>query len=137
MDLGLKMTLLLDTSILISIERKDKKITTKLNEITKTHFQFPSISFINFFEFYSGLIKKNIQNKQTMLQFINKFYCLKASSITAQILAELKYKYENKGINIPLADLIIASQAKENNLVLVTMDKIFEKIDDINKIILD
>ena len=72
-----------------------------------------------------------------MIDFINKFNCLKASVMTAQILAELKHKYEKKGIQIGLADLIIASQAKESNMTLVSMDKTFEKIEEINKIILN
>ena len=71
-----------------------------------------------------------------MVDFINKFNCLKASGITAQILAELKNKYEKKGIMLGLADLIIASHAKEYNMVLVTQDRDFEKIDEISKIIL-
>lgn len=130
------MTLLLDTSILIGIQRKEKEIIEKIDELKKTHFQPASISFINYFEFYTGLIEKNIKNRQLMLDFINKFNCLKASSITAEILAELKYKYEKKGIVIGLADLIIASHAKENNMLLVAQDKVFEKIEEISKIII-
>ena len=131
------MTLLLDTSILIGMQRKEKEIIEKLNELKKIHFQPASISFISYFEFYYGLIEKSIKNRQVMMDFINKFNCLKASSITAEILAELKNKYEKKGIVIGLADLIVASQAKENNMLLVSTDKTFEKIDDINKIIID
>ena len=131
------MTLLLDTSILVGIQRKDRDIIRKLGNLTKIHFHPSSVSFINYFEFYYGLIDKNVKNRQIMIEFINKFNCLKASVMTAQILAELKHKYDKKGILIGLADLIIASQAKENNLVLVSMDKTFEKIEDINKIILD
>src|SRR3989338_10157599 len=112
------MTLLLDTSILISIERKERDIVSKISEISKTHYQHPLISFISYFEFYSGLIEKNVKNKQIMIQFINKFNCLKSSSATAQILAELKYKCEKRGVTVPLADMIIASQAKEHNLTL-------------------
>ena len=130
------MMLLLDTSILIEIQRKDKEIIHKIEELKKTHFQPASISFINYFEFYSGLIDKNIKNKQIMIEFINKFNCLKASGITAQILAELKNKYEKRGIAIGLADLIVASQVKEYNMTLITRDKTFEKIDEISKIIL-
>ena len=131
------MTLLLDTSILVGIQRKDRDIIRKLGNLTKIHFHPSSVSFINYFEFYYGLIDKNVKNRQIMIEFINKFNCLKASVMTAQILAELKHKYDKKGIPIGLADLIIASQAKENNLVLVSMDKTFEKIEEINKIILN
>ena len=131
------MTLLLDTSILVGIQRKDRNIIRKLGNLAKIHFHPSSVSFINYFEFYYGLIDKNVKNRQIMIEFINKFNCLKASVMTAQILAELKHKYDKKGILIGLADLIIASQAKENNLVLVSMDKTFEKIEEINKIILN
>lgn len=129
------MTLLLDTSILIGIQRKEKEVIAKIDELKKTHFRPASISFINYFEFYAGLIDKNVKNRQINIDFINKFNCLKASSITAEILALLKDKYEKKGIIMGLADLIVASHAKENNMILVTKDKAFEKIDDINKII--
>ena len=130
------MTLLLDTSILIAVQRKEKDVIKKIDELKKAHFRPASVSFINYFEFYAGLMEKNVKNRQIMLDFINKFNCLKASSITAKILAELKDKYEKKGIVIGLADLIIASHAKENNLVLLTRDKVFEKIDEIDKIII-
>ena len=129
------MTLLLDTSALIGIQRRDKDIVKKIDEIKKLHFRPACISFINYFEFYTGLIEKSAKNKQIMLDFINSFNCIKTSSITAKILAELKDKYEKKGIVIGLADLIIASHAKESNLVLLTRDKIFEKIEEIDKII--
>jgi len=129
------MTVLLDTSVLIEIQRKNKEVINRLDEIIKKHFQPPSISFINYFEFYFGLFDKNIKNRQVMIDFINKFNCLRASSFTAQILAEFKNKYEKKGIVINLADLIIASQVKENNMILVTKDKLFEKIEEIEKII--
>ncbi|GEM_PF-579593 len=130
------MTLLLDTSVLIAIQRKEKGITEKIDELKKNHLRPASISFISYFEFYIGILDKNVKNKQINLEFINKFNCLKASSITAEILAELKDKYEKKGIIIGLADLIVASHAKENNMTLVTMDKNFEKIDEIRKIVL-
>ena len=130
------MTLLVDTSILIAIQRDDERVIKKIEELKKAHFQPASISFINYFEFYYGLAGKNIKNRQIMIDFINKFNCLKSSSITAQILAELRNKYEKKGIVIGLADLIVASNAKEHNMTVVTQDKIFEKIEDINKIIL-
>lgn len=131
------MTLLLDTSILIDVQRKENEVIQRISELKKIHFQPACISFINYFEFYFGLIEKDIKNRQIMIDFINKFNCLKASSVTAQILAELKNKYEKKGIIIGIADLIVASHAKEYNLVLITKDKVFKKIEDLNKIILD
>ena len=39
-------------------------------------------------------------------------------------------------MTLALADLLISSQVIENNLILVTMDKDFEKIESLKKIIL-
>ena len=130
------MTLLLDTSVLIGIQRREKDVIEKINELKNSHFRPASISFINYFEFYEGLLDKNVKNRQINIDFINKFNCLRASSITAEILALLKSKCEKKGIVIGLADLIVASHTKENNMVLVTKDRDFEKIEDIIKIII-
>ena len=130
------MALVLDTSVLVDIERKREETIKKLDEISKSHFLPPRITFISYFEFYEGIIEKNIKNKNILMVFINKFMCLRASSRTAEILANLKHKYEKKGITFGLADIIIAAQVIENNATLVTKDNIFEKIEELNKIIL-
>jgi predicted nucleic acid-binding protein len=71
-----------------------------------------------------------------MLAFINKFICLYATKKTAEKLADLKYKYGKKGIIMSLADFMISAQVIENNGTLVTKDRIFEKIEEMDKIIL-
>ncbi len=131
------MGLLLDTNILIALQLKQKNIVDAVDNLTAIHIEPPAISFINYFEFYYGLFDKSIKSRTTQTAFIKKFNCLKATDITAEILAELKYKYEKQGVVIPLADVIIASHAKEYNLVLVTHDKAFEKIEEIKKVIID
>ena len=129
------MALIFDTSILVDIERKRKETVKKLEEISKHHFIAPKITFISYFEFYGGIIEKNIKNKGILIIFINKFMCLRASSKTAEILANLKHKYEKKGIVFGLADLIIAAQVIENNDTLVTKDNAFKKIEELSTII--
>ena len=129
------MALVLDTSILVDIERKTRETVKRLEEISKNHFLPPRITFISYFEFYEGIIEKNIKNKSVLMVFINKFMCLRASSRTAEILANLKHKYGKKGITFGLADLIIAAQVIENNATLVTKDNVFEKIEEMDKII--
>ena len=131
------MALILDTSMLIDIQRKKKETIKKLEEIYRSHLELPNITFINYFEFYQGLIEKNAKNQDLLIQFINKFTCLNTSRATARILANLKYKYESQGLLMALADLIIAAQVIENNGILITKDKVFEKIEEINKIVLD
>jgi len=131
------MALILDTSILIDIQKKKKSTIEKLQDIYKGQIEPPKITFINYFEFYEGLIEKDVKNKNLLIAFVNKFICLSASKITAEILANLKHKYEKKGALFGIADLIIASLVLENNGNLITKDKTFEKIEEINKIILD
>jgi len=70
------------------------------------------------------------------LSFVHKFNMLKVSKRTAEILAELKQKYDKNGEMLPLADLLIASQTIENGGILVTLDTDFRRIEELNKLIL-
>ena len=82
------------------------------------------------------MLKRDIKNKDSFLDFLNNFIYLHITKKTAEILAELKLNYDNKGLKLPLADLLIAAQTKENNFTLVTKDSHFETIEEIEKIIL-
>ena len=128
--------IVIDTSILISLEHKDEKIIKKLGEIFEEHGKGFCITFINLFEFLFGLKVKKIRREKEALSFLKKFPVLNSTEFTSKIMAELKYKYDRKGIVLPLADLIIASIAIENNALLITSDKDFEKIDELKKIII-
>ena len=81
---------------------------------------------------------KIIKNKffQTNLIFLKKFNVLHTTNSSAEILSDLKIKYDKKGIALSLADLLSASIVIDNNLVLVTKDKDFERIEELKKIIL-
>jgi len=130
------MSYLLDTSILIAIEKKERHILEKIRNLAGLDNHPPQISFITYFEFLLGIKAKLSHNQERALEFLDRFHCLKASRVTAEIMAGLKYRYEKNGMTIPLADLIIASQVKENNLTIITRDKIFSRIEEINRIIL-
>jgi|SRR3989344_400810 len=130
------MTLLLDTSILIEIERENKDIINEVDKLRRLHPSASIISFITYFEMMEGIIRRNPKNKEKEINFLNNFTCSGASKRTALILAELKTKYDKLGVSLSLADLMIASTSKENSLFLVTRDNHFSKIDEINKIIL-
>src|SRR3989344_3530691 len=124
------MNLVFDTSILIDIERKNKDIIKKLNELKERYPAPPKISFITRFEFVYGLRNKNSSNKQKAISFLDLFSVMHTTNKTANILSDFKGKYE-----LPLADLFIASQIYESDSVLITKDKDFEKIEEIEKII--
>ncbi|MBS3174804.1 type II toxin-antitoxin system VapC family toxin [Candidatus Woesearchaeota archaeon] len=130
------MNLIFDTSTLIELERKNKKVIDKIKEYIEIYPSPAKITFINYFEFYYGLMNKNIKNKDKALSFVHKFNMLKVSKRTAEILAELKQKYDKNGEMLPLADLLIASQTIENGGILVTLDTDFRRIEELNKLIL-
>lgn len=131
------MMLVFDTSILIALEKEDTSIIKKIAELSRIYTEPPQTAFISYYEFLFGIKNRSPKNKLKALEFLKNFNCLDATAKTAEILADLKSKYDAKGISINLADLIIASQVKENNMILITKDKTFEKIEDINKLILD
>ena len=130
------MALILDTSILIEFERKNGGIINEISKIRKVNPGVIHITLISYFEFLLGIKERKQSNVTKAMQFISRFPVLNAGKETARILSDLKYNYEKKGIVLPLADMLIAAQSIENNMTLVTLDKGFERIEELNKIIL-
>jgi len=127
------MSLILDTSILIGIEKENTTILEKLSKLKSTHQGPIYISFITLFEFYYGLEKMSSENKLKYIEFIMNFTTINTTDETAILLSSLKYKYTKKGKQKSMSDLIIASQAIEHNLTLITLDKDFEDISELKK----
>jgi len=125
------MNLILDTSILIDIQRKNKESIKKLDELIKIYPAPAKITFITYFEFIHGLRNKSQKNREKLEEFIEKFSIIQTSKETAKILSALKEKYE-----LPLADLLIASQTMQDKGIILTKDKDFERISEMNKIII-
>jgi len=130
------MTLVLDTSIIIELERGDQETINEIKKVLKEYASPPSITFITYFEFLQGVIKRSPKNKEEAIAFLQKFAYVNITRKTAEILAELKTKYESKGLTLPLADFLIIAQVKEGNHLLITKDAHFKGIEEINKIIL-
>src|SRR3989338_4018965 len=130
------MTLLLDTSILIDLERRWEPTLMKLRELSQLHPLPATITFRNWFEFELGIKERAVRNQEQALQFLSSFSVLNTTVKTAPILAELKHNYDRKGISLSLADLLIASLALENNVTVVSKDRDFEHIEEIKKVIL-
>ena len=125
------MSLLIDTSVLIDIEKRRKETLTRLLELKKIHPAKPRLSFISYFEFLFGLRNRSPRNKEKAQSYLDKFEIVHTNDSCVKNLVYLKEKYE-----LPLADLIIASQVMEKGDVLITKDKDFEQIKEIEKIII-
>ena len=130
------MSLAFDTSILIEIEKEDNQIIKRLKELKKLHPIPAQLPFVSHYEFLKGLKIGKPKNYHELISFLNSFSVLQTTIKTSDILSDLKIKYDRLGISLSLADLLIASQVIENQLILVTMDKDFEKIEEVKKIIL-
>jgi predicted nucleic acid-binding protein len=128
--------IVLDTSVLISVERKDEEVIDKILELSEEYGKEFYITFMNLFEFLLGVMVKKIRKKKEAVSFLKRFLVLNSTELTSRIMANLKFKYDKKGEVIPLADLIIASIVIENGMVLVTSDKDFEKIEELKKVII-
>ena len=130
------MSLILDSSIVIDLERKYQPTIEKLMTLRKQYPSSARITFVTAFEINLGLLKKSIKNRNKGIEFLNKFPVLQTTIKTPLALAELKTKYEEKGVRLPLADLLIATLVKENQGILVTNDQDFNSIEEIKKIII-
>ncbi len=120
--------LIFDTSVVIDIERNDDQTKKRLEEIKQKYHAPGFLSFISYFELMEGLKKQGLENSKAR-DFIENFEVLNASKETAREVADLKIQTEREGNKIPLADLLIAAQAKENDFVVVTKDRHFKDID--------
>ena len=130
------MTLLIDTSALIALEKGDKQIVSKFKEFVKAHPNMPFISFMTHVEFLIGIEKFSDIKKSKSKEYLNKFPVLHTTNKTSEWLSHLKHIYDKKGRQKSLTDLFIASQAIEHNLTLITRDKDFSDIDEVSKIVL-
>jgi len=129
------MPLVFDTSILIALERKDQDTLNKLQAIAEEYNASPFITFINLFEILMGMKLITPRRYKEAMTFVKKFDVLNTTDETSKILADLKFKYDKKGTALPLADLIIASLVVENKMTLVTKDRDFEKIEELEKVL--
>lgn len=125
------MNLVLDSSILIDLERQKKEVILKISELRKLYPGLPAISFATYVEFLYGLKNKSNKNKEKFREFLEQFYVMHTSNKTADILVSLMQEHE-----LPMADLLIAAQTIENGSILVTKDKDFERIKEVDKIII-
>ncbi len=126
---------MLDTSILIDLQRDEKK-TIELLDRYLTREQPARISFMTYVEFWQGTEGYTLEKKTEIKKFIWQFVILHTTNATALILAKLKHDYDKKKLTKSMNDLFIAAQAIEHNLTLITKDRDFEDVTELKKVIL-
>ena len=129
------MRYLLDTGILIEIEHKNKKFIEFLKE-TIQEFGLLSITLFNYEEFYYGYLLKEPEAKREAENFLDLFNQLTLTKASAKRYTELDYKYMKQGAGLKPFDLLMAAIAIEENLTLLTTDTDFERIRELDRVIL-
>ncbi len=130
------MKYFLDTSLIIDLEKNNRK---NVQEFFSTIIQDdaePTITFMVYFEFLLGFRKKSLPYQLKAMNFINKFTAVMPTKETANLLCQLKAKYESRGTSLPFADALIAAQVIEHHGTLVTCDRGFSRIEELKCIVL-
>lgn len=128
---------ILDTSIIIDLERRHPETIVQLDLLLRGKGMDCAVTFISYYEFIFDLVKKNPDNADKSLRFIDTFHLLLPTRATAFLLAKKRMQLEKAGHPMPLADLFIGAQAIEHQMTLITKDKSFKFIPGLSLEILD
>lgn len=119
---------LLDTNAVIAMQHGDNNLKQILQ--TSPNILVPSIVIG---ELYFGAV--NSMRVQANLILINEFVAdnviLSVDAITARYYATVRHNLKQKGRPIPENDMWIASLALQHQLILLTDDKHFASVDNI------
>ena len=121
------MNYVLDTGVLIELERKNKQIITYLEKLNSADSNL-FITIPTLREYYYGIVNKSEKNKNKALDWLEEYGLLNLTPHSAVLFCELRNCLKNAGIEIPISDIMIASIAIENNMALVTNDFHFKRI---------
>lgn len=127
---------MLDTSILVDLQRGNRKTIADLERLSRASDEPARISFMTYMEFLKGTERCSLERKAKLNEFLWDFPVLHTTNNTGLILAKLKFEYDNRGKKKSVNDLFIASQTIEHNLTLITKDQDFRDISEVKKVIL-
>lgn len=120
----IKDGVIVDTSVLISFLKGDKKITEKVTKLLEDNRVV--ITGIIIAELLQGM--KYIKEEQDLSEILAEISPLEITTDLWIKTGKLALSLRRKGINLPLTDVAIAILAMEYNLSIFTLDKHFEKI---------
>lgn len=121
------MKYVLDTSILIGIERGSKTVLERFGELVSRENVFYTTT-LNIAEFYYGYAGKSKEAKKKANAFLNRFKLLTLTFDSARSYAELAYLHDRLGEKVEDFDLLTATIAMNNNATVITLDKGFDRI---------
>ena len=121
--------LVLDTNILIDIEKNNKTVKEQLMKQSLLYGRNPSITALTYSEFLFGYLSKSNKEIDQALEILALYTILHTTKASAQLIAELQYSLEKKGTPLPLADVITAAIVLSYGATLVTRDNDFKRIE--------
>lgn len=129
------MKYLLDTNLIIDFLKAKPKTVTKL---TPLFVEGMAISAITAAEYLQGIfqVEDNQHALKLFLEFLDqaKIEVLNIDWEIAEVYAKLQAKTEQIGRRLPSFDLLIASTAIIHDLILISDDKVFIRINELKTI---
>lgn len=125
--------IILDTDVLIEIERGNQKVISFLANLRKTRPDNIAITSAVYAELLYGFLMRNKQLPQELAAFD----VIEFDRESADIFAQKKKMLDVKGKPIPIFDLITACCALSRRALLVSFDKHFEQISELNFLLIE
>lgn len=127
--------LLLDTSVLIDVERGHKPTIERLGALRQEHPGKVAIAFATLAEFVHGALGRG-KRIERVLEELESYEVLEADAAVAIRWALLNHEMRRAGFVLTQFDLLIAAIAYESGALLVTRDKAFANIPGVDLLVL-
>jgi predicted nucleic acid-binding protein len=119
---------LLDSDILIWVLRGKKQAVDFVGGLLKE--EVPAISVLAFYEVWAGA---RASEEDTIAEFLSAFEVVDVDREIAKQGARYAVSFRKKGITLSVSDALIAATARNDDLVLVTMNLRHFPMSDIQK----
>lgn len=129
------MSLMLDTSILIDLERNKKETIAQLSNLL-VEGKWVKIPFVSYVEFVSGLENVSEKRREKAMSIVKTFELIHTSKETADKLVSITNQLKRSGKHIAFPDMFIAAQTMEHDSTLVTKDIDFVNIPNLSVLII-
>lgn len=120
---------LLDTNIISAWLKGEAAIADKIDESAQVYIPVIAVGELYYGAQYSTHIKKNISNINKVITRYNVLYI---NEDTASVYGVIKAGLRKKGKPVPENDIWIAAIARQHELILITRDKHFKEIEQLD-----
>jgi tRNA(fMet)-specific endonuclease VapC len=122
---------LIDTNFAIQLFSRLKTVEEHLSTDPDLYLSSIVIGELFFGAFRSHNVQQNIERIEDLAKTMRVLSCDKN---TAECYGALKNQLQKKGRPIPDNDIWLAALAKQHNLILVTRDRHFQEVEQLNTI---